>query len=309
MTSDTSERARESRKSWAVLKLELITIRARDRVTPILVFEGDDDIGPYSVWVSRVRNDWNFLPLPGKGKEQVLDLRVRLKADTTEVGIGVYFLIDRDFDDLRGHPAGEDLFCTGSYSIENYLVSNSVLMAIFYDEFRCANRHEVRQQALGLFNSVMNQFLRHMHEANRRIYRARTLNIRVKGALPKRIQEFVIISPTSVSLRASLDLTKIIALEREPTADECVEIDKAFDNLDPQTRHRGKYLLAFFLRWLDEISKVCSEPSKTPFKEHFNHGFSFNQLTLRSLATRSEIPPGFDEFVRRLPKFCGNSVH
>src|SRR5260370_25890888 len=155
MITDATTRARNSRNSGAVLKAELITIRSRNRSIPVLVFEGDTDVGPYSVWISRARDDWNYVSLPGKGKDQVLDLRERLANDTTEVKCGVFFVVDRDFDDLRNQLPGPDVCCTESYSTENYLVSESILMNVLIDEFRCATRHETRTRILDLFRVVL----------------------------------------------------------------------------------------------------------------------------------------------------------
>src|ERR1700730_10737157 len=123
MTLDAPTRARISRNSGAVLKTELITIRSRNSAIPVLVFEGDTDVGPYSVWISRVRDGWNYVSLPGRGKDQLLDLRQRLASDTTDVKRGVFFFVDRDFDDLRDQLPGPDIVCTDRYSIENYLVT------------------------------------------------------------------------------------------------------------------------------------------------------------------------------------------
>src|ERR1700733_4654915 len=115
MTDTLIDRAREYRNSGAVLKTKLSQIRSRNPSILILIFEGDSDVGPYEVWLSRICDGLEYQPLPGTGKAQLLDLRRRLAAQP-ELAKLVYFFVDRDFDDLRGQPAGRDMFCSDCYS-------------------------------------------------------------------------------------------------------------------------------------------------------------------------------------------------
>ncbi len=300
MIDNISNHARESRNSGAVLKIQLINIRSRSGKIPVLVFEGDTDVGPYEVWISKLRPDWNYIPLPAKGKQQLLDMRARLAEDETGVRVGVYFFVDRDFDDLRGQPAGPDLFCTDCYSIENYFVSEVVLMSILLDELRCAGRHEVRVQIIQLFRSTLAQFLEIMADANKRIFRARRLNIKPSRQIEKRIQHYVNIEATAITVRPGADLSSLIMLEREPSVEECVALDSEFAALDAHSRHRGKFLLSFFLRWLDQIASACRDPSMSVINESFQHSFSLQEMTMRSLAARSKMPSGLNAFVNAL---------
>src|SRR5687767_4510556 len=104
------DRARQSRRSGAVLKIFVANARSRDEAVPIFIFEGRGDFGPYRVWISRIRNDLRYARIDADGKDQALDLRQRLRSDSGNLGSGVYFFVDRDFDDLKGHTDGADIY-------------------------------------------------------------------------------------------------------------------------------------------------------------------------------------------------------
>jgi hypothetical protein len=108
MSSLLIEDMRQSRKSPAVLKTRIISIRSREKVKPIFVFEGFEDVGPYSVWIGRCDDSIAFEPLPANGKDQILLFRHNIRPAEFYLQVGIYFFIDRDFDDLKGFATGPD---------------------------------------------------------------------------------------------------------------------------------------------------------------------------------------------------------
>jgi hypothetical protein len=288
---------RQSRKSPAVLKAQIISVRSREKAKPIFVFEGFEDIGPYSVWVGRCDDSIAFEPLPANGKDQILLFRNSVRPNEIYLREAVFFFLDRDFDDLKGYAAGSDVFLTDMYSIENYLASERVLESILADEFKCAGDRIDR--VLSLFQAVMGSFYEAMSPANRRIFYARRLSIGLTGSgIENRIAKYVAPELESAGVLASADVKVLIPLEREPNIEEVRTIDLEFDQLDPPLRHRGKFILSFFLRWLDLLAEERFAAKKAIFTSSVRPHFSSQQLTMRSLATRSDIPQGLRDFLR-----------
>lgn len=297
MTSELVERLRGGRHSGAVLKAKLSQIRARNRTVAVFVYEGVDDVGPYSVWISRLDSSLSYEPLPGTGKRQVLDLRIRLQEDKAGLRSGVYFFVDRDFDDLRGQAPGPDIYCTTSYSVENYLVSERVLAALLTDEFRCTADTDDRDNVLKLFREVLGQFSTAMCEPNRRLFRGSRLNIR-SGRASNTIGKYVQISLASIAVAyTEQSLSLLIPLDREPTTAECVDVDQEFERLSPLSRHRGKYFIAFFLRWLELLASERKNGNAGLFSSTLDVKFSAHKLSLKALALHGQIPEGLAEFI------------
>jgi hypothetical protein len=115
-------------------------------------------VGPYDTWIGRCDDSVVFEPLPANGKDQLLTFRNNVRPQETHLRSGMYFFIDRDFDDLKGFASGSDLFMTEMYSIENYLVSERVFKSVLLDELKCAG--EQIDGALLLFRIVMDSFLK-----------------------------------------------------------------------------------------------------------------------------------------------------
>ena len=291
---------RQSRKSPAVLKAMIISVRSRDKLKPIFVFEGAEDVGPYSVWVARCDGSIAFEPLIANGKDQILFFRSNIRPHEAYLQTAVYFFLDRDFDDLKGFSMGSDVFMTDMYSIENYLASSQVLESILLDELRCAG--ERIDDALSLFCAVMKSFFEVMSPANRRIFYGRRLSIGSAGSgIENRVGKYVVTELESVrALATPEDLKLLIPLKSEPPAEDARRIDPEFEGLDPRSRHRGKFILAFFLKWLDLLAAERTAAKKAIFPSSVRTHFSAQQLSMRSLATRSEIPRGLEDFKRHL---------
>jgi hypothetical protein len=296
MQNNLMERTREYRNSGAVLKVRLSNIRSRDPSILVLIFEGDTDVGPYEVWLSRIDDNLKYQPLAGVGKAQLLDLRRRLSAQP-DLARYVYFFVDRDFDDLRGQQTGADLFCTEYYSMENYLVSKRVLASLLNDELRCDPSTSDREKVIALFDDVFPQFLRCMSVINQRLFRAKQLGIS-GSSIADTINQYVAISLETVTTKLDEDrVVALVGLDREPTPAECAKYDPEFAKLIPEERHRGKFHLGFFLRWIDLLAKEREQHHRHLFSDSRSLSFSVGNLTLRSLASRSAVPASLGNFV------------
>ena len=300
VNSDFGTRARDHRSSGAVLKVRVSNIRSRNRAAVIAVVEGVEDVGPYEVWTKRINHDLDIEFAPAAGKSQVLDFRRRMRDDQSGLTFGIYLFVDRDFDGLRGQPEGEDIFCTGAYSVENYLVSEGILRSILSDEFRCTADTDHREEVVRLFERVLLQFNDCMHEANRRLFYSRRIG-ETNASIEGNISRYVDISLCEVrKVYDAGTLRELISFDDDVPLDAKAGIDRAFDEFDPLLGYRGKFLLSFFRHWLERLAEEGRRDSQTLLPDPARIRFSVAGLTPRSLATRSTLPDGLEQFVQRM---------
>lgn len=301
MTDETlADRARRARNSGAELKIKVSNVRSRNPNALIAVVEGRSDVGPYRAWFRLIGYQFSLEFVAASGKAQILDFGNRIDNDLTGLGAGTYMFVDRDFDGLRGQPPGDNIFCTGAYSIENYLVSAEVLKSILEDEFRCPAETHHRNEIIKLFHIIVQKFNNEITEANRRLFGASRLGIGGSG-IEKRISKYVEIMPRTVRRKyGDRELKQLIVLDRELTGEEISDLDIEFQKLDPFFDYRGKFLLNFFLKWLDELAEEKKKPDQTMFPESGGVGFSPANLSPRSLASRASIPDGLENFVKNM---------
>ena len=290
--------ARRGRRSGAALKIRLAEIRSKAGTALVFVFEGRDDVGPYETWVGRIDESLEYIPLPGSGKGQLLDLRQRLQRDQTGLRQNTYFFLDRDYDLLRTQTPDADVFCTHTYSIENCLVSKRILASILIDEFRLDQYRDRVVDILKHFDALLNDFLEIMREPNWFIYLRASTSAR-SGSISDQISAFVHIHWQSVS-RAYTDDTLPDLIPVSCRSDSSSTEADTFARLDPHTHYRGKHLLGFFLSWLDALSHAVENGDTSFFSERIAHKFNRGALTLRNLASRSELPRGLAEFIGTL---------
>jgi hypothetical protein len=291
---------RASRDSRSVLKLRLIQLRQRLPDTAICVFEGDDDKIVYSQWIRRVRSDLDYEPFPCGGKEKVLRLRDAVQEDVNELGRCVFFFVDRDFDDLQGRSPGPDLFMTDRYSVENYVVTDTVLNDILKNEFQCHANPDVRQRIIDLFRNVYMEFLTLTRPLNQRLFAAKLIGAKLGDSLPKKVGALAVVSLDAVQESYS-EPESLIKLPRELSSEEKQMVNDKFELIDPRSRFRGKFALLFFQKWLFEL---CNEYAQRNTKL-FN-GISAtsrvrqSEFTLGVFASKAEMPSGFHAFAERL---------
>lgn len=296
MANALADRARRGRRSPAVLKISLSYIRSRDQSIPVLIFEGHRDCGPYRAWISRIRDALAYERIWADGKDQVLEFRRRLKEDASDLAAGVFFFVDRDFDDLKGHPAGPDVFCTDRYSVENYLVSDRVLQNLLVEEFQC-DSIEDRDKVSAMYRQVLSEFSQSVRSINQRIFIGRRLGI-IECGIGEVASRHITISLSSVADRYTPEIiAELLPFTREPTDEEVESLSREFDALEPVSRYRGKFFLSFFFRWLELLAVERRQPAESLFSRALDVKFSVQKIQLDSLASRAEIPAGLPEFI------------
>ena len=293
---------RDAREQPAVMKSRLAALRAVDPDVFVIAFEGIDDKTVYYHWIKQIAPEFVYEPFVCKGKTNVLQLKRMLEQDLGGLSIGVLYVIDRDFDDLRGHKCTEVLFMTQAYSFENYLVNESVLDELLKNELHCHAEPACRANVQQLFRTQYADFLIATKDLNFRLFVAKKCRIQRKKDLPKTLRRVVTVSLSRVA-PAQEPVSALAVLAREPTEQEYADLRADFLNLDPEERYRGKFALMFFCYWLGLLAKDRNNSSSTLFTGLDCDGLvARQQFTLDSLAARSPHPPGLREFVLRVAR-------
>lgn len=296
---------KKARKSAAVVKMDLISLRGGDPATPVLVFEGPDDTPAYFQWIQKIAPDLEYEPFSAGGKDFVLQVKDIIDRDLGDLGLGVFFFVDRDFDDLRGMPADpQRLFMTDRYSIESYFVCEGVLDRLLIHYYQCSGAPAVRNSVCADFTLRYEEFLTCANDVNFRVFLARKLGIGVKGGLPDKISSLALVNLTSVSTVTNPP-EKIVQLSREPTPAEVAGLLPAFISLNPRDRHRGKFSLLFFSRWLELLAA-----DRVAANSHFFGDLPKSvkirpaQIGIDAMAARSAMPKGLDAFIKGIAAQC-----
>jgi hypothetical protein len=247
------ERLKSARTTSAVLKLKLITLKSGFPDALVFAFEGDDDKIVYGQWIRRIRPELQYEPFPCGGKEGVRGLKNAVTRDLSGLGTGVFFFVDRDFDDLLGFLDTTNVFMTETYSVENCLVTDEVLDGLLRDEFPCHARPELRGSITEIFKKDYDQFLVVTADLNRRIFYARRIPIEIVKRLPDSLRHFAVINIGNIG-KSSTPTGEAVVLAREPTDDEAKNLNQHFSTLSPRFRFRGKFALRFLKVWLGKLA-------------------------------------------------------
>jgi len=212
---------------------------------------------------------------------------------------GVYFFVDRDFDDLRGREASNDIFVTDKYSIENYLVDDVVLNELLKNEFNChlalAHAKYIREE----FGRMWDLFCQYTREINFRLFVMRRLGIKLLSPLPEKIGKIANVQLDGV-FPVEHDVKVLVHAQREPSEDELAGLRDEFDGLDKYARYRGKFALMFFMKWLEQLALDYNSEKPRLFPKIPNSKVHYQKVGIDSLASKSNLPAGLAEFLAQV---------
>lgn len=293
------EKMRASRSNPQVALISYTTVRGKNPEKLICVFEGYEDLPYYETIFNRVGNATAFSSIIAKGKDQVLSLRAILKANHYKDD-KVRFFIDNDFDGLKGHAAGDDIYVTEGYSIENHLAGSNILSSLLHSEFKCcaASEDTAVQTINELFDHFLAAFFEIMRPANQAIFYARTRDVKLKN-IEDRIGEYFLLTLDGINATGS-DQFDLIGwpegLDRDISS---VEAD--FSRLDPHMQWRGKFIFELFVRFLHQLKNDRTSDTPKLFERKAGVKFDPNGDVVRVLASLSTIPTSLSLFVKLFP--------
>jgi uncharacterized protein DUF4435 len=227
-------------------------------------------------------------------------LKNALSRDLARLGDKVFFLVDRDYDDLRGFDSTDNVYVTDMYSVENYLVCDDVLEELLRDEFLCHARPDLRLRIVQLFTTDYEAFLRMMTPVNRRLYLARRLGITLTKRLPTTLRQLIAVKIGNISA-ISVIPDEIVVCQREPTPEELVALAESFEEFPPKTRHRGKSALKFFREWLERLAFEYLAGEAGLFRQKMPDGVIRRaEFVLSNFASKSPFPNGSAAFINAI---------
>ncbi|MBW3498222.1 DUF4435 domain-containing protein [Janthinobacterium sp. NKUCC08_JDC] len=291
------KRMKDSKGEPAVLKARFVTLRSHLPDGFVFAFEGNDDKTVYSHWIRKLSPGLIYEHFLCNGKFFVLQLKGILERDLNGLDKQVYFFVDRDFDDLQGSEATDRIFMTDQYSIENYLVCESVVDEVLKHEVHCHSEPKIRRSIVDLFSKAYSQFLNVTKEHNHYLFAVRRIGI---DATPTgSVNRLVEVRIDEVT-RCDVSVFSAIGAVRPLTDEELEGYREEFEALTPTQRYRGKFAYIFLMRWLQ---RVCFERNAEE-SDHFSGIMNFSEAraaspTLDSLAAKSLPPCGLGEFLTR----------
>ena len=281
------------------MKLKLAKIRSSFAEQPILIIEGDDDKIIYSQWMRRLRPSLAYILHVSGGKGESIALRITLDRDTTGLDRGVYFIIDRDYDGLRGCEPRDSVFVTDRYSVENYLVTDAVVAETLRIECHCHAAPQVLGSLMIAYRKSFDDFINIVKNINFEIFCAQREQDPIR-TLPKKIGKIARIDVDAASAIAPSHIDTI-RFGGEISEDRRNELRAQFELMNPEHDYRGKFHLLFLKTWFERVAEMSSSDGRGLFANVGNNSkVRREEITVGVFASRSIMPRDFDEFVQRM---------
>lgn len=287
---------RGSRNVATVLKVRLATIRTQAVDSLIFAVEGPEDKVVYFHWLRQVAPLLKYEVLVCDGKAKLLALRELMQRDLGLLKKGLYFLVDHDFDGLRGQPMQADVYLTDTYAVENHLVTEQTLEDLLRVELHCDGEPGVRGALIVQFRALYEQFLDVTSAMNHRIFVAKRSRINSVRPWPEKINHIAIVALDNVA-PSDFAVEALVCLEREPTVDEINAISRAFLELDRKAHYRGKFAFSFFIKYLQLLADDRAADSSKMFSTLPPRPIS-SKFSFETIASKSVAPGSFVNFIK-----------
>lgn len=311
--SDLLKRMEKRRTAVAVTQHRYNQLRGRIPDAEIAIVEGGEDSVFYSSIFRREGNHSTEYFLVANGKDNVLGLReLMLRSKDIPRGGGVIFLVDRDFDGLKGHSSGNDIYVTPTYSVENILVCKVAFKNVLLAEFKLGEADTVPDvdQAMRLFDTLLEQHAQALQEANELIHCVRQESMKgsllTSGSISDQPRKFADIDSESLAVvkNAGGDDVKALIAIAVPISTELLDsYREKFSALSPSANWRGKFLYFLFRRFI----AILVEDRNSAVPKQFSKGggkVSLDTSTdglIRVLAAGCVVPVCLKDFIAGIP--------
>lgn len=304
MSVISSEYLRSQRDRPAVLKTDLARIRSAASCALVFVVEGTDDLLVYEVWLQRIAPMIKWEPLVANGKKNVLAFREMMRRDKTELGICTYFIVDHDYDGLRGQQSGSDIYVLPAHSVENFLAAPDVLESILRSDLQVLGDPELRHRIVALYKESQNIVCEALVEPCARLFGANGVNVGNIRIAESSLQGFAI-NAMETSIANSGAIAGLVTSEQVVPADRVQTALDFFARFDLAMWIRGKFLLALLREWVDLLlaDRKSDRPQLFPTPAP-SLKLSPASIDIRSLSSKSDIPQGLMEFVTSASEEC-----
>lgn len=240
----------QARQNISVKYHEFMRVCSKNKFP--LCFEGEDE-KYYSIRIDSL-TDLDWVGINCGGKNKVIALREKIKANESYKDKEVLFFIDSDFDTNEEVKDYQDFYITPCYSIENLYISNSAFIKILRSEFGISEFDDNSQcyfQVMDVFNNRKREFFESISDFNLLIHYLRMKES--SGELKTKLNinnieldKLVSISLTEVKKVYKLEEYHQIFTELPEDLDINLDISKPyFEGKDSETIFRGKQNLEF----------------------------------------------------------------
>ncbi len=305
MKKDVSpEYLRENRGTPSVLKAKLSTFRERHPCNLVVVLEGPDDLVVYEIWLERLAPGIEWEPLVANGKKKSLDFYDIVMRDTTGIGTCTYFIVDHDYDGIRGRSRSEKVYVLPAYSIENFLVDNQVVESILRTDLRALAEPDVRAEILRIYTNLRTQFIAELQKVGIILY----------GARNEKVGNVVVDESVMACFSLTLDglnvvnqekLDALVRTEQAVSKEGMASGEEFMSCNDGALWTRGKYLFSFYRAFLNLIYADRRSDEPRFFAERLaNPRENPSAFDLGLLASRSPLPAGLREAIARWDREC-----
>lgn len=281
--------------------LEYNKLRSKNSSAWIFSVEGKDDIHFYQVVCQRLNFPHTYKFLLCNGKDKVLNLHQTLRSSIAATGIDLTkFFIDHDFDGLKGHHKSDALYCTPSYSIENLLISESVLREILISTFLCIGEEEEESisKVIELYRLRINDFNRAIKAVNLKLFFARKKGLQgePRGIDRKLVKKFLDIDLCQIQQKTNCNdsIDYLLGFDNIPS---CNELEHEFEIMKPCRDWRGKFHYDFFVKFIELLASDRSSSSPTIFSRKRGINFQAGQSHIQNFAIFFEIPMCLKHFL------------
>jgi len=298
---------RGQRKNAAVLKVNLARLRERSPCVLVVVLEGKDDLSVYEAWIKRVADPLEWEPIIAHGKRNVLEFRELVRRDQTGIGICTYFIVDHDYDGLRGAANDDDIYVLPAYSVESYLTEAKVFDSFLRTDLHVVGDPEERAVLLDRFKMLESSFIDAIKPACAKLYGAR--NEKVGNVIiEENIGEFIEICRDAVKIRAGVDIGSVVRTDLPVSADGCAQGAAFLECPNPRIWIRGKFVFYFYKKVCELFYEDRRSPVPFMFAEQGRYlNYTPASFDFYSLAAKSALPEGFLEKIDEWVMACGEN--
>jgi len=300
------ESMRQAREIPQVVLQQYSSIRSKGGDALICVFEGNDDLPYYGTIFKLVANDNAFAPILSRGKEQLLAFR-KMLSKREHADQNIAYFIDKDFDGLKGYPAGDDIYCTEGYSIENQMVGHEVLCELLGSEYKCeaSNDGECVADIAQHYKARLAEFVEVMRPVNEVIYYARKNKVALSG-IENKIRKYLKVENDAVTSTGN-DIFELVGWPPNVDRSSIDFKDQTFLGLDPVVDWRGKFLYGFFVEMLTFYKSDRTSDQPTHFPNKVSVKFDPRGETVRTFAICAPVPDSLRRFILSLKEKAANS--
>jgi hypothetical protein len=242
--------------------------------------------------------------LVAKGKEGVLRFRDLLLRDEMDLRRCTFFIVDHDYDGARGRSLDDGIYVLPAYSIENYFALEEVFDAFLKLSLQIPGGAVARKDAVDQFRILREQFVSLMAPCCAKLLSAKGHNVG-NIVIDDNLEKYVNISIDGVSAIVGMSIDDVVKSDLPIP----MPVDRPWriflEGRDILMWIRGKFLMHFFRRVCHVFFEDCCSAQPKCFPEQ-RCGVKLDpsSFDFGILATRSPVPPGFGEVIRRWVSQC-----